>query len=1470
MRSSTECSAKPARGFLTADMLGPLILLLLATCLSGMVQAQEEDPDDEYRAGLVGTFTPQHAPSFIRIDRQLGFDATSWLLDERLGKRSFRARWSGLLETDAAGPHYFAAYLCGSIRIRVGNQVVLDAERPQPGWVIGPAVDLPVDSIETRIDYRSPADGGQARLRLYWQGPGYELEPIPGRVWSHPVDTDGASDGTWHDRGRDEWTAHHCAACHGGPALPQLPVPDLSHAASVLRPDWIVARLTQGPARHDTTRRMPYYQLPQDQARQIVTYLWHQSKPLPAARPQWLETPPARPSSARKRKGKTNGEKAKGRQTANRRVEGKRLVFTLGCLACHAYGDAGHPTLFGGPDLKQIAAKRPASFITRWLGDPASIQPRHAMPRFPLTQREADAIRRFLASPTGERPTANDPARAARSPASRSAAGPTAWRPSTDPAEIEAGRRLFQSLGCAACHRLNGAASDDSPRTERPTIVTDAWQRASWHGSDQAPFHFVRPPASRRALAAFGKATLGKGTFGKGDRQETPSDAATPLPVASLVLRQYNCLTCHRRASRPGLAAIAADLLGKAGLSGFDPARLVPPSLDSIGHKYLRERLVQTIAGGSSRRPYLSIRMPHFGAPTGGKPARQLDVPHVLASYFAALDDIPEPAPHVRRPQPVELDQVTLRLVGSRLVTTDGFGCTSCHALGGVDPPPGPINARGPDLTQPGKRMRRSWFIRWVHNPTRIVPRMEMPGVKIPVRGLLDEQLDRQLAALWRVLNEPGFRPPRPNPVRTVRQTGIASTDAAPGRAIFITDVVHHEQDVFVKPLLVGLANRHSILFDLASGRLVLWMTGDLARQRTEGKTWFWEAAGTPVWQASDDTPELELVRDGRQAAPQRAGQFVTEFDEVRHRPDMGGLEFTYRLRFAIDSHVHTIRVTQSWSLPADGDLTRGFRRSVMVRGIPPGWEARFRPLLPSASSGRQGPRVDVESPGAAARPAAAGEWRLTEGEPAEFIYRTTAHVDRFPASAGELPAGEQVEWDLLPGFRVRRLPLPTEMMPTNFAWLDDGTLAITSLKGRVWLARDVDGDGLAETARPASDELAAPYGAHGGPGYLDVINKYALLRLVDEDHDGRFDRYIRLASGWGHTTDYHDWAVGLPRDTEGNYYVALPCQQDDRSRAAARLRGSVLRLVPRRPTADDPSRFAIDRLSGGHRFPMGLALSRFGRLYATDNQGNYNPFNELNHVQRGKRYGFYNKLEKQAGLKFPTTPPAIKIPHPWTRSVNGICFLYDPTGSKRFGPFEGHLVGCEMNSKKLIRMTLEEVDGVMQGAAYPFSREADEKHPAWVGPLACAVSPNGDLFIGSLIDSGWGGGNNMGEVVRCEPRMGRLPAGIREVRIRPHGFRIALTAPVDRQRAADTSRYTLRSYTRVSTPAYGGPDVQRRHEPLDMIRVSGDGKLIELRLRNDLRPGFVYEIHLRSLVPEGSEFFPAEAHYTVNRIPRR
>jgi hypothetical protein len=907
----------------------------------------------------------------------------------------------------------------------------------------------------------------------------------------------------------------------------------------------------------------------------------------------------------------------------------------------------------------------------------------------------------------------------------------------------------------------------------------------------------------------------------------------------------------------------------------------MPPALMGVGDKMHEQALADAITTRHApRRPWLAIRMPRFDLSENEQQA--------IIQHFIDSDRIPDrPA---EKAVSKRVGTKEFKASGGRLVTSDGFGCTSCHAIGDWTPRKVALNARGTDLSELGKRLRKPWFDRWVRNPARIVPRMEMPSVVAPVRDMLHENLDQQLAAVWSVLNEPGFNPPAPSAIRVVRTSNVKQLHE---RAAVLTDVLEVDKQILIRPLIVGLPNRHNVLIDLENNRLAGWWIGDAATQRTRGKSWYWEPAGTPLVPVDTTATDFTLQIGGKTVAPMRVGQFFTEFDWLEHVD--GGLRFGHRLRFAASEQngeelvlkvEQTITPHFASAGPGSAEPS-GFKRQIVVVGLPEGAKLVVNALpgatFKRADDGRTLVRSDVpgncrvsvdDEQKARFQDNAELTFTAARGEPITMAldYYTDLPVDA-SGQTPALPPLRMAAMNVVPGYEGVRLPLAEDEMPISLAWRPDGTMILCSLKGRLCLVRDTDSDGLEDTIQPLSDELAAPYGAAAADGAIDVIAKYGLLRLHDRDGDGHAERTDVLASGWGYSLDYHDWAIGLEKDWQGNYYIALPCQQDNRTPEAAHLRGQGLKLIPRQPTSDNPHRYAIDAFCGGLRFPMGLAMNRQGALFATDNQGNYNPFNELNHLQPGKRYGFINKLEQKPDFKPPLTAPAIDIPHPWTRSVNGIAFLNTPEALRKklgrdlFGAHEGHLLGCEYDSRQLVRMSLEQVDGVYQGAAYPFTATLDEQQEPLQGPISCGVSPSGDLYIGNIRDSGWGAGRNIGSIVRLR-RSGELPPGIAEVRATPQGFSIHFTTPVDRSLASDKASYAVESYTRVSTPAYGGPDIDRKPATIRQVEVSPDARSATLTL-DSLRENFVYEIRTVNLAPASDLFHPSEAHYTLRRVPQ-
>jgi mono/diheme cytochrome c family protein len=1409
--------------------------LLALFFIPASLAAQEDDEDSPFQPGLVATYSQRDAQVAMRIEPSPALLAKVLPADPRFARGGVEVQWQGRLLTQGADNYRLHVYGVGKFSLDLGGKEVLRGESDRPQWFSSEVLKFEHDYHPLVVRFSGSTDEGQ--LRLFWSSDSIVLEPIAAKQLWHEAKT-GRPTGDF-ERGRELARAGRCAACHVVPGETEpLPAPALDKLAGHIQRDWLIWWLDESE-KPDLSRRHyhgPAFRLGATEAAQLATLLVGDkiADPVKVGDPQ----------------------------------KGKRLFETVGCLACHRVGEQGSHDRLGGGDLTTIADKRPQTFFAEWLASPAALNRDHRMPTYELSKDERDDLAGYLAS--------------LRSPKS-----PTPRAFDEKALSRQRGVELANYYGCANCHRMPGGV--------------ERRDRIAWKGGS------ARPWQCEQRMAVFGESRRAHyydwTDAEKSDLAEYVSTVAKLKPAKDeppldglRLLAEKQCLSCHAREGSSGLAPKLLSLAkSNADLAPLVPA-LTPPSLAAVGDKLNDPVLLAMMKRMEQpHRDYLQVRMPRFNL--------SQDELEAMLAYFVNYDRIPPQPPDPRARPPQNLPKESeLEKAGEKLVVAGaGLSCTSCHAIGKFQPTKAPINARGPNIGNAGFRIREPFFYRWCKNPARIIPGQEMPSVSVPVKGVLKENIDHQLAAVWTILNKPGFAPKDAGPLRIVRRSGDPKLKE---RAIVGTDIFKADGKTYIAPLVIGLPNRHNLLFDLETGRLARWWLGDMMEQRTEGKSWYWMTESPNLLPPGGSEPELVLEMDGTKLTTEKTGQWSSplqrlKFGESLDARAVGSLIVNRRMAFKLSPRGVTEFELTDMILPTPDGFMRMF--SIQKVGAPltesTKWDERLHLRLRFANEASlkeakvsQDKRVlsfgdnitialEKDSLGRFAEdgtllmdefPKSGVRWNV--GPSMRYRFKGTSDLLSAPLPAEpSLPATTPAKLDMIPGLSVLRLGMSAQVMPTGFTWSEDDLFAC-SLNGQIWRVREKEG--ALVDAQVIADGLAAPYGIQFVPeeNAIDYITKDALWRMY-RGRTGLWDEMQVLASGWGYTDDYHDWAVGMAADELG-YSIALPCQQDKRSEAATKFRGQVLKVQTsyyddeeRKQTKSD---IELTPLSTGHRFPMGLAKNRAGDLFVTDNQGNYNPFNELNHVQKGKDFGFVNANDK-GKPKPPLTPPAINIPHPWTRSVNGICFLDTPEkiGKKLWGPFEGHLIGCEYDTRRLIRMSLQKVGDTYQGACYPFSLEKPQGEN-FLGPISCAISPRGELYIGSIRDSGWGGGANVGEIVRIEPPKEEksLPPGIAEVTASKEGFTIAFTQSVDAKLAADVASYSLESYTRESTPAYGGEDLHRRVEKIAGVSVAEDRRNVKLKL-DELRPGgYVYEFHLKNLAGPKAVFFPAEAYYTLNVIP--
>lgn len=1489
----------------------PAIIFVLGSTGSARQNPSLPSLQQETRDGLMATYTSGEA-TVARFDQDILFCGDSNQRDSRLPAQDFVAKWTGSLNVSEPARYRFHFYGVGSFQLKLQGRVVLTSETVEPGWKASDELQLERGPASIQVVYSSL--NGQASVGLYWSSNLFQLEPIEGRYFSCMLDSAVDQSPEELDYGRALFRALRCQACHSSELTHQaLQAPSLKRIAGNIEPAWLHSYLQSSKPLPDKsqqvnsasslyTRRMPHFGLSDDQAKAITAALWQacelQADPGENLLGQWTST---QLQLAKKRKSKdppvrTSGDPSVGEQT----------FVSQGCIACHSLGDLGnnpseqmgrtssvHTTatqeLFSGGDLALLTGKRPVRAIAAWLEDPSLVNPNHRMPSFDLSAQQKLDLLAWLIS--------HD---APRDPNHKSLAE-TAEQSSVVKAnddQIERGRDLISKFGCGKCHELPASL-------QQPTQELDA--------------------ASQVQILGLTKLQLqSSGCIGGEDSESHPSFNLNQVQKSSMatylsstrvfghaldpqqLLLENNCLSCHRRGAQQGISRHFITLSEEFP----DLARLLPgmtpPALDAVGDKLHRPSIEKALGSQPDRlRDWLDIRMPQFNLAT--------DKIALITDYFISHDRIP-PVSEGRVTSQNEQEstaenaqelQQSYWLAAGRLVTPEGFSCQSCHQIADYKPTGIALNTHGTDLTMLGNRIREPWFYRWVKNPARLVPRMEMPAIQTPVHGLLGDSLDRQLQALWRTLNRPDFRPPKPNPVRTIRNHFDGQND--PTRVL--TDVIEMPE-VVIRPIVIGLPNRHNWLIDLAHGGLRSWWLGDVARQHTRGKSWYWETGSQPLISSEFLEAWRVLTPSGQVLAPQaRSGrQFAVDLDQLQHLSD--GILWHGRVHFGQSDSKSSasLSISQRWRWIGERDC----QIQTELSGLEPGWSFRLitsgawmqvdtdksmdqgGPAVSSGDANAQGDQIRrvratfagdhyLEYAFAASRSSIEANQLTLQPQSSNnsgSISWLTKAVSSVPADTFPRPISRPAErqpklLDCVPGFEALQLPVPANEMPISFAWDSASRLFMGSLKGRVLQVSDLDGDGLEENYQLISDEIPTPYGIHAHEQGIDVLAKFGLLRLTEPGSIGPVRDFEVIADGWGYTQDYHDWAVGLEKDAAGSYYITLPCQQDERSDAAAHLRGHALKLIPivdfqDARTSEAKRRYRVESLAAGLRFPMGIAMNSQEELFTSDNQGNYTPFNEINHIRPGKRYGFINKLENKDGFSPPFESPAVNIPHPWMRSVNGICFLEDPhrkpTSESMYGPFEGHLLGCEMNGRCLVRISLQSVAGQYQGAVYPFSLPMGASETNFEGPIVIEKSPSGDLYVGNLHDSGWGGGNNTGSIVRLRP-LGQFPMGIAQVQAIASGFEVQFTQAVDPKLAVEAENYSLRSYVRTPTPAYGGEDQDQQIEQIVAIELDPSGKSVRLKLAA-LRPGAVYELNVLPIGDKGQPLFPSQAHYTMRAIP--
>lgn len=427
-----------------------------------------------------------------------------------------------------------------------------------------------------------------------------------------------------------------------------------------------------------------------------------------------------------------------------------------------------------------------------------------------------------------------------------------------------------------------------------------------------------------------------------------------------------------------------------------------------------------------------------------------------------------------------------------------------------------------------------------------------------------------------------------------------------------------------------------------------------------------------------------------------------------------------------------------------------------------------------------------------------------------------------------------------------------------------DGTLVMCTRRGEVWAYKDGRFDRYAFGLHEPLGLLA------GKQGELWLMQRGELTHVTDEDGDGKGDNFETINQNWGYTGNYHQYAFGLIRDKEGNFYGTTGLgfyKGGDRFKGTwlgtlddIKHRGWVLKFTP------DGEMIPF---APGLRAPNGIGLSPEGEIFTTDNQGSYIACGWLMHVRQGDFLGHpsgliddsrFNepwKMTREELLKIRKRPAAF-LPHGIMGNSTSQP-IWDTTEGK-FGPFAGQVLVGDVQNGRLSRIALEKVDGEYQGAAIPFIYD---KFGGGVNRLV--FDKDGVLWVG-FTGRGWAAGEGLKKVTFT----GDAPAEIHSINLLADGFRITFTKPVDASTAGNPDSYSLRHFGLAWQAAYGtSPDNSTNVKP-DSVTLADDGMSVNLKLA-ELLPEKIYEFRIDGIrTATGAKIEHPLAFYTLNRLRKQ
>jgi cytochrome c5 len=425
--------------------------------------------------------------------------------------------------------------------------------------------------------------------------------------------------------------------------------------------------------------------------------------------------------------------------------------------------------------------------------------------------------------------------------------------------------------------------------------------------------------------------------------------------------------------------------------------------------------------------------------------------------------------------------------------------------------------------------------------------------------------------------------------------------------------------------------------------------------------------------------------------------------------------------------------------------------------------------------------------------------------------------------------------------------PWHTWMRFGGFDFFKDGQrAAICTWNGDVWIVSGVDGDLAQLTWKRIASGLFQPLGVKIVDETIYVTCRDQIARLRDLNGDDESDFIENFNNDHQVTEHFHEFAMGLQTDGDGNFYYAKSA------------RHALPALVPHHGTLLKVSRDGArtETVANGFRAANGVCVNDDGTFFVTDQEGHWTPKNRINWVHPRGFYGnMFGYHDRASSADSDMEPPLVWITNEMDRSPGELLWVT----SDKWGPLKGSLLNLSYGTGRIFVVPHEKVGGQLQGGVaplpipdFPTGTMRGRFHPG-----------NGHLYTCGLY--AWAGNRQADGGffrVRATGKASWLPIGLHA---RANGIEIQFSDALDPVSANDPKNYAVKVWSLKRSADYGSKHIDEHSLHVGKATLAADRKSVFLNIPT-LQPTWCMEIKCNLHGADGT-VLTRTVHNTIHRL---